>query len=134
MKPLRNSTQHEIVYLNRYWNILFFCQPRIISISHFLSHPCNALIAFCGSAFTIRSSALAGPVGWRRACSQFSNVHLLRPIKVAKRVCDKPVLSLIAFTSGSEKLNCLEAYDWPFTIPSICSTLFSNSLNMSLSI
>lgn len=58
-------------------------------------------MATCGSCAMMRNKATAGPVGRRRACSQFCRVLTLTPSKLANSDCDKLLRSRISCTNCS---------------------------------
>ena len=93
----------------------------------------KARSAALGSFSTIRSRAAAGPVGWRRACSQFCNVFTLTPSRRAKSPCERWVRSRIARTRESENLNTREGLRSPRRISPAWLTLVSSSPKSFLS-
>ena len=84
---------------------------------------------FFGSFRIARSSALAGPVGSRRPCSQFLIVLTSTPSSAAKSGWLSRVWVRSDFTSVEATLNTRDARRRPAAMSPACCTLSSNLSN-----
>lgn len=99
-----------------------------------LLHECKERIASSGAVATIFNRARAGPVGWRRSCSQFCKVRTLTRSKRANSLWDNPTPSRMAFTSSGWRSNRREGSSLPPAIARASFKLCTKSSNSVVSI
>ena len=110
----------------RFRSFLHTYEPLLSSIAKGVT---PYFLARAGFSEMMRSSAAAGPVGFRRSCSQFWSVFTLTPMKPAKSFWDNFVRSRIARTPVESMVNLREASCLPRKMAPPSRTLVSSSSN-----